>query len=328
MNLWRPALVAGAVFGLVLATARAQTPASVFRLHSEPVPLDLRHPQRVQVGALTYAGGLVLTAPANKAFGGLSGIVVRPDGRFLSQTDAGDLVSGRLLLDGEGRLTGIGEPAMARLTDETSRPYPAPKGEADAEDITLLPDGGFAVSFEGRPRVLAYAGEGPGRRLGIPAEAERLPPNTGLEALAAWTDGAGRSRLAEGAEDGRAWSCDLEGRDCVQILDGGDNPGRAYHLTGLAPVPGGRGLLAVYRAFDLLRGFRAIVAWVRPEAAQKTTVLARLSPPLTVDNMEGVAATAKPDGSIRIYLVSDDNFLVLQRTLLLAFDWEGGAAAP
>ena len=41
----------------------------------------------------------------------------------------------------------------------------------------------------------------------------------------------------------------------------------------------------------------------------------------TVDNLEGLAALPQRDGSIRFYLISDDNFSKLQRTLLLAFDW-------
>jgi hypothetical protein len=44
--------------------------------------------------------------------------------------------------------------------------------------------------------------------------------------------------------------------------------------------------------------------------------------PLTVDNFEGLAAVPAKDGSIRFYLISDDNFSSSQRTLLLAFDWK------
>ena len=44
--------------------------------------------------------------------------------------------------------------------------------------------------------------------------------------------------------------------------------------------------------------------------------------PLTVDNYEGLAAIPAEDGSVRFYLLSDDNFQSSQRTLLLAFDWK------
>ncbi|MBT3627577.1 MAG: esterase-like activity of phytase family protein, partial [Rhodospirillaceae bacterium] len=43
-------------------------------------------------------------------------------------------------------------------------------------------------------------------------------------------------------------------------------------------------------------------------------------PPLTVDNMEGIAVRRDGAGHTLVYLVSDDNFSVLQRTLLLMFE--------
>jgi hypothetical protein len=225
------------------------------------------------------------------------------------------------VLDGERRLAGIADAGWARLTDEQGQPFAGPKDDADAEDITYLPGGGFAVSFEQHPRVEAYVGAGPGRPLGVPAEASSLPPNTGLEALTAWTDGQGRERLVEGSEDGRAWSCDMQGRACVQILDPArDGPEKAFALTGLDALDAG-GMVAVYRAFDLIRGARAKVFWLRPEAPRKLTELATIAPPYTVDNMEGIAAVRSADGSIRLYLVSDDNLSKAQRTILLAFDW-------
>jgi hypothetical protein len=46
-----------------------------------------------------------------------------------------------------------------------------------------------------------------------------------------------------------------------------------------------------------------------------------MAPPMTVDNFEGLAAVPRTDGSVRFYLLSDDNGLAHQRTLLLAFDW-------
>jgi hypothetical protein len=40
-----------------------------------------------------------------------------------------------------------------------------------------------------------------------------------------------------------------------------------------------------------------------------------------VDNFEGLAAVPRPDSGVRFYQISDDNALVRQRTLQLAFDW-------
>ena len=48
--------------------------------------------------------------------------------------------------------------------------------------------------------------------------------------------------------------------------------------------------------------------------------IARLGPTLTIDNMEGIAARRGARGETLLYLVSDDNFTVLQRTLLHMFE--------
>ena len=57
------------------------------------------------------------------------------------------------------------------------------------------------------------------------------------------------------------------------------------------------------------------------EADGRTVDELALGAPLTVDNYEGLAALPRADGSVRFYLISDDNFSRLQRTLLVAFDW-------
>ena len=51
----------------------------------------------------------------------------------------------------------------------------------------------------------------------------------------------------------------------------------------------------------------------------KGELLARFAPPLTVDNFEGLAVARDADGATLVYILSDDNFHFLQRTLLLLF---------
>ena len=48
-------------------------------------------------------------------------------------------------------------------------------------------------------------------------------------------------------------------------------------------------------------------------------VLIELKLPGTTDNFEGIAAETR-NGRTRLYILSDDNFSPMQRTLLLAFD--------
>lgn len=304
--------------GVAGCRARAQIPAEPVAIEARRIPLDFDAPRTARLGALAYAGGLQLSSESSSAFGGLSGLDVMPDGRFISQNDQGDLLSGRIVLDAQGRLAGLADTRIQALTDTAGRTYGS-KLEADAEGLTFLPGGGFAVSFEREHRIQAYVEGSLPRRLGVPAEAAAFGENRGLEALAVWTDARGRQRLVQGAEDGRIWSCDLAGRGCERIV--GRTPERGYSLTGLDELPDGRGLIALYRGFDLFRGMRALVVWLPQGAFDRPVVLARLAAPTTVDNMEGIAATRGADGSVRLYLISDDNFLPIQRTLLLAFDW-------
>ena len=54
--------------------------------------------------------------------------------------------------------------------------------------------------------------------------------------------------------------------------------------------------------------------------------LALLAPPLNVDNMEGLAVRQDGAGRVFLYLLSDDNFNALQRTLLLLFELDQAEA--
>lgn len=334
--LQHPSALAGALLAHACAAVAQPPPlapvhAAPIRVDGRPVALDPHDPTRTRVGELTWAGGLVLSSPDTASLGGLSGVDVAADGRFLGQTDEGGLLRGRLVLDAAGRLAGVADATLERLVDEAGRPYQH-KIDADAEDVTLLP-GGYAVSFEQDHRVLRYAdGGGPGVRLAVSPDMVRRAPNSGLEALA-WRDG----RLYEGAEDGEVWRCApapagsaAAARACTSVM--GISPFKGFSLTGLDAC--GDGFVAVYRAVDPLHGWRAVVAYLQPASADgsgpwRARKLAELGRPLTRDNMEGIAATPLQDGSgWRLTLVSDDNFQRFQRTLLIAFDWRGPGAPP
>ena len=324
-----PALLAVLLLAGCQAKAQGTVYASPIVIHAEPLPLSHDDPGRTAVGELTYAGGFKLAATGTGSFGGVSGIDVADDGvSFIAQEDVGGLVRGRLKLDAQGRLEGVEAATFQLLVDEHGHPY-GRKVDADAEDVTLTPDG-YAVSYEQDHRVLAYpAAGGPGVRLPNHPDIFKRPPNSGLEALA-WREG----RLYEGAEDGEVWRCDPRpgppsATACTRVMKTSPFPG--YSLTGLDAA--GRGFVAVYRAVDPFDGWRATLAWLEPAAPDGSGPwtahrLAVLDRPLTRDNMEGIAAVPRPGGGFRLYLVSDDNFSRHQRTLLLAFDWPGPPPLP
>jgi hypothetical protein len=65
------------------------------------------------------------------------------------------------------------------------------------------------------------------------------------------------------------------------------------------------------------------VAQVSEGATLVGQQLAELRWPVISENFEGIAARRGTDGRVLLYLVSDDNFLPLQRTLLLQFSLAG-----
>ncbi|MEK9725684.1 MAG: esterase-like activity of phytase family protein, partial [Rhodospirillaceae bacterium] len=65
---------------------------------------------------------------------------------------------------------------------------------------------------------------------------------------------------------------------------------------------------------------RLPAAGIAPGGDLKPTLIAELRPPISVDNFEGVAVRAGEDGRVYVYIISDDNFNPLQRTLLMMFE--------
>jgi hypothetical protein len=286
------------------------------------------------VGQLRFRGGLHLQGAPDDVFGGLSGLEVLEDGRVVAITDDGRWFEAQLNLDETGSLIGLSEARIALMRDEDGNPFEN-KAAGDSEGLAQLPDGRFAVSFEQRPRILIYDlnRDGPfgaaqrGPRLG---ETSRLRRNVGLEALAVTREGA----LLVGAEgvNRRAtplWVAPLDAaapappRIDYPLSDG-------YALTSLDHLPDG-GFVAIERFYAPIIGARARITRFAEDAlsADDETLphverLAEIAAPLAVDNFEGVAAVRAPDGGVRLYIVSDNNFSARQRTLLLAFDLVGG----
>jgi hypothetical protein len=297
------------------------------RVTAVPVPLKPDDGGLNEVGELTYAGGLALTSADTSRLHGLSGLDIADDGvSFIAQSDDGDLLTGKLVLDAAGRLAGVTGARIQPLRDVQGRPLQG-KAAGDAEGITLLPGGGFAVSFERDHRILAYARPGaPGRVVWRPGPDDagfKLTDNEGVEALAAGPDDR---TIFAGSERGdiRRVAGNVLGREQMA-----PEPPGGFSLTELDGLAG-EDWIAVYRAWDPLRGSRAVVSWLpQPRCIRAPCVaphgridLARLDGGYSVDNFEAIAATPLKDGGWRLYLLSDDNFRPSQRTLLLAFDWK------
>lgn len=313
--------------GLLAALSAAHSAAAgaePLDLAARPVALDSQAPERARVGALAWRGGLALASP-DARFGGLSGLAVSADGaRLTAVTDRGDWVTARLAYDGAGRLAGLAQAEIGALRGLNGAPL-RDKRHQDAESLARLPDGALVVAFEREHRLRRYpAGDAP--LAGVPtahpgpARLDGAGRNSGVEALAALADGA-LFAIVEGGKSARESAAYLE-------RDGGwarlVYPHAAgYRPTGATRLPGGD-VLVVERRFNVIEGVairlrRVAAGAIRPDGRLAPEGLAHLSAPLAVDNIEGVSARAGPDGETLVYLVSDDNFNGLQRTLLLMF---------
>lgn len=258
-----------------------------------------------------FAGGVQLIAAPVSTLHGLSDLTLTGDGGFLAVSDSGDLVRGRLTLDAAGRLTGLDDLRVRRLTAADGTPI-ADKAEGDAEGLALTDDGELLVSFERDHRIWSY---GPleamrARPEARPRPAADFPANEGMEALAVAPGG-----WRVGGEGGGVWDCSREG--CRVVVEATPPPD-GWRLTGLTRDPGGQGWFAVQRSWRPPFDVRARVRRMDADGVLGP-VLIELKLPGLVDNFEGVAAEARGEG-VRLYILSDDNANPAQKTLMLAFD--------
>ncbi len=315
-------LIAAAMVG-ALALACGDAFAASTSLSSRPVALDPTDRTVRQVGRLHFLGGLDLRW--NKpGFGGLSGLSVSADGRLTAVTDRGRWFTARIVRNRTGRLVDLTDATLGPLLDTKGRPV---TGEwRDAEALERLPGGDWLVSFEQRHRVWRYPAETGGLQgrpvpFPTPKGIAAAPLNGGLEALTPLVDGR-ILMLAESLKRTGGFRAGwLVGEGGVEPL--GYRTARDFKPTDAAMLPNGD-VLILSRYFKLLGGFKARLERIPARAVEggavlKGELLARFAPPLTVDNFEGVAVTRDADGATLVYILSDDNFHFLQRTLLLLF---------
>ncbi len=289
-----------------------------------PVDLTVTALSSRQAGALAgrlpagarLAGAWELTS-ADPNFGGLSALAAEEDTALLAITDSGAWV--RLSLTG-----GAPSAAMIGYMRGPDGKFLSGKGANDAEGLALR-DGIALVSFERRFRIEAFAFStcGAGAKaveisvLPTVFAGAKVDANDGPEAIDLTP--AGHLRFAYEGASGTGSPIGHVGRGGKAEWTGAamaNPPGFALTAMETLAAPGaGERHIALYRAFDPLRGARAILVW-GPDADQQIT----LSRPVMTDNFEGLAARILANGDLRLWIVSDNNFSPAQRTLLYAFD--------
>jgi hypothetical protein len=301
--------------------------AEPIEVRGTPVMLNLDDPNRVAVGDLTYLGGLRLNSP-HRDFGGWSGMWVSPDGsKLVAVGDRGHWLTATIVFSADGGLVDLIDANLIPMLGLDGAAVAPPW--SDAESIAAL-DGGLLVAFEGSHRFWWYPGTTPDiLASAIPQETfhphpmHDAPSNGGIEALTSLGDGtllAFAEELA-GPDGTLGWITTKtpDGNGVAQAITLATSDG--YVPTGAATMANGD-VLILERRFDLF-GFRSRIrildqADIVADGIVTGTQIARLARPLVADNFEAIATINTPDGTL-IYVLSDNNFSILQRTLLLVF---------
>src|SRR5436305_6571995 len=293
-------------------------------LHS----FDTRDHQRVRFGSLEYRSGLVLTS-GFRGFGGLSGIRLDAKGeRFISISDKGSWFTGRIVYRGR-EMIGLDDVEAAPMLGPDGRPITA-RGWFDSESIAL--DGSLVyIGLERVNQLLRFDfSKGFTRAraevMPLPPAARKLPYNKRLEALVMVPQGLPLAgTLIAISERG----LDAEG-NLIAFLLGGPNPGQfsvrrtnSFDVSDAVLLRSGD-LLVLERKFSLLDGvgirIRQIpLAALAPGALVDGPSIFEADLGEEIDNMEGIDAHLTPEGQTVLTMVSDDNFSMIQRTLLLQF---------
>ena len=292
-------------------------------LVATPIPFDTEDPGRRRAGALVFRRGWQLTSP-DPRFGGLSAMHVA-NGEVIGLTDSGVVMI--------FALPGSSPNPRVRFIPLQGN-GPAVRRNRDTESLTLHGANAW-VGFERSNRIWRYrvsdwAAEGSAE----PEKMRRWGNNSGAETLVALNDGRFLA-IAQG-RDGAEYS------DAVLFAgDPADADTPTIDLryrrigdfvpTDAAMLSDGR-LLVLNRMVSLFGGMEAILMIVdlgspEPGSVLEGRAIAELRAPMAVDNMEALSI-AREQGRTIVRIASDDNYLSLQRTLLLEFELDETALQP
>jgi|WetSurMetagenome_2_1015567.scaffolds.fasta_scaffold115190_2 hypothetical protein len=282
-------------------------------------------PARGRSGALEFRGGLVLSS-TYEHFGGISALRVQTDGsHFIALSDRTYWLRGRIVYSGN-RPSGIEDSVMAPVLNSKGKPATNWDTESIAQDGRFL-----YVGIEGLNAIMRfdYARKGvlaSAQPIPVPRGVKSLPGNKGLEALVFVPKQfrLGRTIVAF-SERGLDAAGNLEA-----FLLGGPTPGsfsvkrtEEFDISDAAILPGGD-ILILERKFFLLEGVTVRIRRIRqadlkPGAVVDGQTLFEANGSYEIDNLEALSVHRTAGGELILTMMSDDNFSMIQRTLLLQF---------
>ncbi|GGC04043.1 hypothetical protein GCM10011494_23110 [Novosphingobium endophyticum] len=269
------------------------------------------------LGAFSLDGAWQM-ASRSYGFGSYSALLAMPDRTLLALSDNGTYL----------RFTPPGAERGRFETGEIKVGKFRSKEQRDIESAARDPrTGQLWLGLEGSNAVIRLA---PGLDVlgkARPRAISRWGSNSGAEAMARLADGR-FVLLREAADDWLAkWRHD------AVVFEGDPTAGaKSWHFvfdgpagfspTDMTQMPDGRLLILMRRlVWPMPQRFAgrlvlADPADIRPGKVWKAREVARIASSLPVDNFEGLAVVPSRDGRLTVWIISDDNFSRLQRTVL------------
>jgi hypothetical protein len=285
-------------------------------------------PDRAGVsGELALTGVWEMTSP-HGWFGGFSALVAAGGTGLIAGTDRGFRLDIDLGADGPRAV-----PGSYRFIGISGR---GRKESVDLESLARDPaTGTLWAGFENDNFIVRYGADG-SRRIRAPAEIAGWSRNSGPETMERLADGRFLV-IAEGAED---WNGTLHEAllfpgdpvtdDAAPLVFRFAAPD-GHDPVDAAQLPDGRMLILLRRVrYAIPARFDTAIAIADPRAIRaggtwQARIIARMHGGIFADNFEGIAFVPSAADPARgaVWVVTDDNFSVFQRSLLIRFAWDG-----
>lgn len=282
-----------------------------------PLQLNPENASQKYVGHLEFIAAWELSS-VNPDFGGISALNRLEDGRFLGVSDAGTLI-------------GFG----LKGNDTADRPFIAPlpgaeKGTSftvrDTESLAYDKQSGrFWVGYENLNAIKRFSRsfaniQGDTR----PALMQKWSANSGIESLVRLDDGrfiaiSEGYDLPDGSYEAIIFSGDPTEKGSVSASFG-YNPPLGYKATDATQLPDGR-IMILHRRISFPNGFSVKigildVSQIVAGETTKSHIISTFASPILSDNFEGIT-TSVENGKTIIWMISDNNFNIFQRTILM-----------
>ncbi len=303
------------------------------------IPLNL--PEADDTSEISFASGFSFEAN-DPRFGGWSGFDLNHQGKLVAVSDEGFALTADPKLDNLGQISGFENAIFSSLKNQNGEMLQG-KNFTDAEDITVLPNGQLAVSFERDHRILVFNDilEPAVDTIALPQDmldvfeqfskvfqetGNRQYGNIGLEAITVLN-----GHLVAAIEE--PLPNELEHRVYMQNnLGGWDNmyyqglPG--YGISSATTLPNGN-ILFLERNTEYFNSYEHY--GVRVVEIDKNDFFANNHftgktwiqfEPTTGENFESIFCYTAKNGLTYVSLATDDNYAYSERNLFLNFEWK------